>query len=58
VVTGQNQPGNCGTPSTCRFAFMWGRQPNGAPPAVPVTPASQESAIDALTAALPAARQG
>jgi hypothetical protein len=54
VVTSANQPANCAAPTTCRFAFIWGRALDPGPPPVPVTVASQESAIDALTAVLPA----
>jgi glycosyl hydrolase family 76 len=53
IVTRENQPANCAAPDTCRFGFIWGRQLGQGPPPVPVTPASQESAIDALTAVLP-----
>ncbi|MGE5617492.1 MAG: glycoside hydrolase family 76 protein [Candidatus Woesearchaeota archaeon] len=53
VVTSDNRPANCASPETCQFAFIWGRQLDPGPPPVPVTAASQESAIDALTAVLP-----
>jgi hypothetical protein len=53
IVTRENQPANCAAPDSCRFAFIWGRQLDSGPPPVPVTVASQESAIDALTAVLP-----
>jgi hypothetical protein len=54
VVTGENQPAHCGAPNSCRFAFIWGREPDPGPPPIPVTVASQESALAALTAVLPA----
>ncbi len=54
VVAADNEPANCGAADSCRFAFIWGRQLDPGPPPVPVTVASQESAIDALTAVLPA----
>jgi glycosyl hydrolase family 76 len=53
VVTGGDQPGSCSRPSACEFAFIWGRPVDGRPPPIPVTVASQESAIAALTAVLP-----
>ncbi len=53
VLSDGQRPGNCLTPATCQFAFIWGRPLDGSPPPVPVTAASQESAIDALTAVLP-----
>jgi hypothetical protein len=58
VLAGESQRGNCSTPNTCRFAFSWGRALDGRPSPVLITAASQESAIDALTAALPARRAG
>jgi hypothetical protein len=54
VVNRQDEPANCKVPSDCRFAFIWGRTLDPGPPPVPVAVASQESAIDALTAVLPA----
>lgn len=54
VLTVDNRSGDCATPATCQFGFIWGRRLNGARPPVPNTAASQESAIDALTAVLPA----
>jgi hypothetical protein len=54
VVTGDNQHASCDVPDSCRFAFIWKRQADPGSPPVPVTAASQESAIDALTAVLPA----
>src|SRR5947209_1691483 len=54
VVTNDNRRANCAAPDSCRFAFSWGRQLDPGPPPVPVTAASQESALDALTAVLPA----
>jgi hypothetical protein len=57
IVTATNQPASCAVPDSCRFAFDWGRQLDPGPPPVPVTAAAQESAIDALTAALPAQRR-
>jgi hypothetical protein len=53
IVNPNNQPANCSTVTSCRFAFIWGRSLDPGPPPVPVTVASQESAIDALTAVLP-----
>jgi hypothetical protein len=53
VVTKGNRPGDCASPSRCQFAFIWAHQVKHGPPPVPVTVASQESAIAALTAALP-----
>lgn len=53
IVNLHNQRATCSTATSCRFAFIWNRQIDGDPP-VPVTVASQESAIDALTAVLPA----
>jgi hypothetical protein len=54
VVNNDNRPANCAVPDSCRFAFLWGRQLDPGPPPVPVTGASQASALDALTAVLPA----
>lgn len=54
VVDRDGRPATCSGPSACHFAFIWGRQLDPGPPSVPVTAASQESAIDALTAVLPA----
>jgi hypothetical protein len=54
VVNPQNQAADCSTVTDCRFAFIWGRTLDPAHPPVPVTAAAQESAIDALTAVLPA----
>jgi hypothetical protein len=56
IVRDGNRPGNCATPSTCQFAFIWARQLKHGPPPVPPTVASQESAIAALTAVLPKAK--
>jgi Glycosyl hydrolase family 76 len=54
VVDAQNQAADCSTAPNCRFAFIWGPPLDLGQPPVPVTVASQESAIDALTAVLPA----
>lgn len=54
VVTSGNRRGDCASPRTCQFAFIWARGPTSGPPPVPPTVASQESAIAALTAVLPA----
>lgn len=56
IVNRQNESADCSTVADCRFAFIWGRTLDPGPPPVPVTVASQESAIDALTAVLPAKR--
>ncbi len=53
VVAHGNQPGSCSTPSTCQFAFIWGKPLDAGPAPIPVTVASQESALDALTTVLP-----
>jgi Glycosyl hydrolase family 76 len=53
IVDGLNRPADCNTVTDCRFAFIWGRTLDPGPPPVPVTVASQESAIAALTAVLP-----
>lgn len=45
------EPGHCATPQTCQFAFSWTGRPQ--PPSLGVTLGGQESAIDALTDALP-----
>jgi hypothetical protein len=45
------QRSNCGSPARCQFAFDWG-QPTGASE-IPITVASQTSALEALTAILP-----
>jgi hypothetical protein len=58
VVTDGNHPGDCSSPNTCQFAFIWARRLRHGPPPVPVTVASQTSAIAALTAALPARHAG
>jgi hypothetical protein len=57
IVTRDYQPASCSTSSTCRFAFIWSRQLDPGPPPVPITVASQTSAIAALTAVLPAKRR-
>ena len=56
IVNRENQPADCSTVAACRFAFIWGPPLDPGPPPVPVTVASQESAIDALNAVLPAKR--
>jgi hypothetical protein len=56
IVTTGNRPGNCASPSSCQFAFIWARELKDGPPPVPPTVATQTSAIAALTAALPAKR--
>lgn len=53
IVAHGDQPANCTSDAACQFAFIWGRQLDPGPPPVPVTVASQESALDALTAVLP-----
>jgi Glycosyl hydrolase family 76 len=53
VVAHGDVPASCTSAPTCQFAFIWGRQLEPGPPPVPVTVASQESALDALTAVLP-----
>ncbi len=56
IVNRDNQPANCSSVTACRFAFIWSRQFGPGPLPVPVTVASQESAIAALTVELPAAK--
>jgi hypothetical protein len=46
-----DQPGRCATPQSCQFTFSWTGRPQ--PPSLEVTLGGQESAIDALTDALP-----
>jgi Glycosyl hydrolase family 76 len=54
AVRDGDQPGDCSTPAACRFSFNWNDDVSPqAKSAVPMTVASQESAIDALTAVLP-----
>ncbi|MBV8430244.1 MAG: hypothetical protein JO244_03725 [Solirubrobacterales bacterium] len=53
IVNRGDQPASCGAATSCRFVFIWSRQLGPGPVPIPVTAASQESAIDALTAALP-----
>ena len=53
IIDRDNQLASCSTVTSCRFAFIWNRPLDGNPPPVPVTVASQESALDALTAVVP-----
>jgi len=57
AVRDGDQPGDCSTPAACRFAFNWHDPSPQAESAVPMTVASQESGIDALTAVLPEAKR-
>jgi len=51
IRAGGDTPGHCATPQSCQFAFSWVGRPE--PSSLGVTLGGQESAIDALTAALP-----
>jgi hypothetical protein len=53
IVNRSDQPATCASVTGCRFSFIWSRQLGPGPIPIPITPASQESAIDALTAVLP-----
>ena len=50
IADGDGRPANCGSPTTCQFAFHWG-WPLASRPIV--TTATQMSALAALTGALP-----
>ena len=50
---GDGSPGDCSSPSSCQFGFEWTPSLGGAPSTIGLSAASQASALDALTAALP-----
>ena len=56
IADGRGRPANCGSPTSCQFAFHWGWPLDPARRPI-VTTATQMSALSALTGALPAGRR-
>jgi hypothetical protein len=56
IIAPGNQPGQCQTAASCRFALQWAAPVNPGAASVGATVGGQESGLDALTAVLPRGR--